>query len=92
MQFPTAKVGMIIKYVKAQIKDRAKRESEEAMYRIYITDSIRAIVTCVFGMAHSKLEWPRYYDMIDDKPPKPQKSAEEIVSDVVNNAGLEVIW
>ena len=33
----------------------------------------------------------RYYDSINDEKPKPERSAQEIIDDVIRKAGLEVV-
>lgn len=61
---------------------RFKRENDEYNYRIYVTDSLKII---------TKIN-VRYYDWISQPNKKAEmRTAEQIVADVIKNAGLIVV-
>ena len=65
-------------YLIAQFKQQQKDEA----YRIYVTDSM-------FYQSDNKRLNTRYYDLINKKVET--RSANEIISDVLNKAGLKVV-
>ena len=61
---------------------RFKHENDEYNYRIYVTDSLRHI---------TKIN-VRYYDWISQPNKKAEmRTAEQVVADVIKNAGLIVV-
>lgn len=60
---------------------RLKQDTEERIYRIYVTDSL-------FYHAQNKTPAHRYYDLLH--PKVETKSADEIISDVLAKGGLKV--
>ena len=61
---------------------RAKQQQKDEAYRIYVTDSM-------FYQSDNKRLNTRYYDLINKKVET--RSANEIISDVLNKAGLKVV-
>lgn len=61
---------------------RFKQQQKDEAYRIYITDSM-------FYQSDNKRLNTRYYDLINKKAET--RSANEIISDVLNKAGLKVV-
>ena len=63
------------------------------MYRIYVTDSLKIVAEnvakCAVGGGTTLNK--RYIEIVDDSKPKPQKTAEQVIDEVIKNAGLEVI-
>lgn len=63
------------------VKTRYREYQRELAYRIYVSDTL-------FYRNKNQALGVRYYDMIYSKPD--QRSADEIVADIIKNAGLEV--
>lgn len=61
---------------------RFKQHQKDEAYRIYVTDSM-------FYQSDNKRLNTRYYDLINKKAET--RSANEIISDVLNKAGLKVV-
>ena len=61
---------------------RFKQQQKDEAYRIYITDSM-------FYQSDNKRLNTRYYDLINTKAET--RSANEIISDVIEKAGLKVV-
>lgn len=59
----------------------------ETAYRVYVTDCLRRMA--VFCGADKSL--PRYADTLKPQKPADTRSGDEILADIVNRAGLEVI-
>lgn len=66
-----------MRYVVARIEEY----NREMAYRIYVTDSLQ-------GIPQGKYTTVRFYDMLYSKEEEEEKTAEEIVQDVVQKAGL----
>lgn len=63
------------------VVERYKQERREMAYRIYVTDSMRALL----GNEENR----RFADLIAeiDSPPKPEKSADDIISGIRKKLG-----
>lgn len=61
---------------------RFKQQQKDEAYRIYVTDSM-------FYQSDNKRLNTRYYDLINKKAET--RSANEIISEVLNKAGLKVV-
>ncbi len=61
---------------------RFKQQQKDEAYRIYVTDSM-------FYQSDNKRLNTRYYDLINKKVET--RSANEIISDVIEKAGLKVV-
>jgi hypothetical protein len=61
---------------------RFKQQQKDETYRIYVTDSM-------FYQSDNKRLNTRYYDLINKKVET--RNANEIISDVLNKAGLKVV-
>lgn len=61
---------------------RFKQQQKDEAYRIYVTDSM-------FYQSDNKRLNIRYYDLINKKAET--RSANEIISEVLNKAGLKVV-
>lgn len=61
---------------------RFKQQQKDEAYRIYVTDSM-------FYQSDNKRLNTRYYDLINKKIET--RSANEIISDVIEKAGLKVV-
>lgn len=61
------------------------------IYQVYITDALKVIAenTAKFGGGSAITK--RYFDMIDDRKPEPEKPVEQIIDEVIKNCGLEVV-
>lgn len=64
---------------------------EAYQYKIYVTDALKAIAGNTAKFAGGVSFQNRYYDIMEKKVVKDTRSADEIVNDVLKNAGLEVI-
>ena len=60
------------------------KRKEELLYKIYTTDLLRALVN---SMGAYKVE-SRFEDMLPGKRKPREKTAEEIIADVIEKAGL----
>jgi hypothetical protein len=65
---------------------KAQEESERRAYRVYLTDMAAAI-----GKAVGVKVYTRYADLINSKPSRETRTAEEIVDATIKGAGLEVM-
>lgn len=72
--------GYVIKYCTALLH----KKKEELLYRTYVTDMLMAIVN---STGKYKVE-SRFIDLLPGRQKKKEKTAEEIVADVLKNAGL----
>jgi len=63
------------------VKTRYREYQRELAYRIYVSDTL-------FYRNKNQALGVRYYDMLYKKPDT--RSADEIVADIIKNAGLEV--
>lgn len=61
---------------------RFKQQQKDEAYRIYVTDSM-------FYQSDNKRLSIRYYDLMNKKAET--RSANEIISDVIEKAGLKVV-
>lgn len=77
---------MIIGYVRSQLESATR----DNVFKMYISDCLRIITENTAKFAGGSFMKMQYSELIDSKP-KPQKSAEEIVADVIKRAGLEVV-
>lgn len=75
-------------YIAQHVTQYIKREY---LYRIYLTDALKLIADNTAKFVGGKSLTKRYFDMINDEKPKPEKSPEQIIDEVTKNAGLEVI-
>lgn len=68
MQFPNAP----LKHIMAFVIEKIKEKQEEITYRIYVTDALKALTGATV----------RYYDLIADDDPKPEKTSEQIKAEI----------
>ncbi len=87
MQYPSAKLRMIVGYVRAKLESLR----HEAAFRVYVCDCLRLITENTAKYVGGSYMKMHYSDIIAEKKPQPEKSAEEIITEVTKNAGLEVI-
>lgn len=69
----------------------ATEGQKNELYQLYMSESSKLLLEITARLGGSKIEFPRYMDLMNPKPREPEKTAEEIVMDVTKNAGLEVI-
>lgn len=60
------------------------------IFRIYVTDALQAISENLAKIKGGKTLNKRYYELINSEK-KEKMNGEEIVANVIKNAGLEVI-
>lgn len=87
MQYPSAKIRMIIGYAKAKLRDF----EDELLYKIYVTDSLKYIAENTAKQVGGVHLTKRYIDLVEPKEPETPKTPDEIIDEVTKNAGLEVI-
>lgn len=78
-------------YIAQHVMQYIKREYRTLLYRIYMTDAVKIIAENAAHFAGGSTLAKRYYDMLGEEKPKPEKTAEQIIDEVTKNAGLEVI-
>lgn len=68
-----------------------KREQEEAIYRIYLTDSLKVLTENSAKHAGGSMIRMRYHDIINKHETGADKrSGDEIASEIISRAGLEL--
>lgn len=60
------------------------------MFRVYVTDSLKAIADNTARLAGGSVIEKRYLDIIDPKPPD-TRTAAEILAEVVQKTGIKVV-
>lgn len=72
---------------------RFEADTEAELYRVYVTDSLKNIGDALCALASGKcVNTPRYYDWVHGITPKTdERTPEQIIADVIKNAGLEVV-
>ena len=72
---------------------RFEADTEAELYRVYVTDGIKNISDALCALASGKcVNMPRYYDWVHGITPKTdERTPEQIIADVIKNAGLEVV-
>ena len=75
--------GYVIDHCIAAINERHRREN----YEFYITDIAYVLLN---GLYQNKLDFPRYYDILNPKP-KDERTGEEIAADIIKRHGLKVV-
>ena len=67
-----------------------RRQREDRIYREYVTDCLRQITENTAKYFGGQYQIERWADILKGKPKKSQ-TGEQIVADVVRNAGLKVV-
>ena len=72
---------------------RFEADTEAELYQVYVTDSLKSISDALCAFASGKcVNTPRYYDWVHGITPKTdERTPEQIIADVIKNAGLEVV-
>jgi hypothetical protein len=70
---------------------KLEEKQEETIYRIYLTDALKIIGENTAKFAGGSMISKRFCDIISNQKPEPEKTPEQILDDVIKNAGLEVI-
>lgn len=73
------------------IFDIANEHAHDTLYRTYITDSLRLLANIGGYLGHVDISIPRYYDLLHPEAAEPERTAEEIVEDVLTRAGITII-
>lgn len=68
---------------------RYKREQEEKVYRVYVTDALRLTVENTAKFSGGNYIKARYIDVIEPKKVD-NRTGDEIVEDIIKRAGLVV--
>lgn len=68
---------------------RYKREQEEKVYRVYVTDALKITVENTAKFAGGSYIKARYIDIIEPKKVD-TRTGDEIVEDIIQRAGLVV--
>ena len=72
------------------VRSQLEASTRDSVFKVYVSDCLRIITENTAKYAGGSFMKMRYSDLIESKP-KQEKSAEEIIDDVVKKAGLEVI-
>ena len=68
--------------------DLTLEEIQKHNYRMYVTSGIKSLIEVTARIGGAKdLNYPDYEEYAE---PKPQKSAEEIIDDVIKKCGLKM--
>ena len=72
---------------------RFEYDTETEVYRVHTKDGIKNISDALCSFASGKcVNMPRYYDWVHGITPKTdERTPEQIIADVIKNAGLEVV-
>lgn len=81
---------MSARAINTTISYRIKQDIEEETYREYIAKCIRICTENTAKMSGGRYINEEYYDIIHPKP-KDNRKPEEIVSDIICRAGIEVV-
>ena len=65
--------------------------ADEQQYKYYVTDCLKAMTEITALMTGNSVEMDRYYDYVYPKPKAHEKTADEVVNDVVRNSGITII-
>ena len=69
---------------------RFNQHQRDLVYRIYVTDCLRMATENTAKMSQGSYTTARFYDIINPKPVD-NRSGEEIATDIIKRAGIEVI-
>lgn len=69
---------------------RFNQHQRDLAYRIYVTDCLRMATENTARMSQGSYTAARFYDIINPKPVD-NRTGEEIASDIIKRAGIEVI-
>ena len=88
MRCRTYKARTVINLIYAEYK----RQQEEQTYRIYITEAIKLLTENTAKVVRGQMISERYYEIINHKQKhEEKKSGDEVVLDIVDRAGLELV-
>ena len=69
---------------------RYQSQQRDLAYRIYVTDCLRMVTENTAKLSQGTYTTARFYDIISPKPVD-KRTGEEIASDIIKRAGIEVI-
>jgi hypothetical protein len=69
---------------------RFNQHQRDLAYRIYVADCLRMATENTAKMSQGAYTAARFYDIINPKPTD-NRTGEEIATDIINRAGIEVI-
>ena len=69
---------------------RFNQHQRDLAYRIYVADCLRMATENTAKMSQGSYTAARFYDIINPKPID-NRTGEEIATDIINRAGIEVI-
>ena len=82
------KAGVLIRLIYSEYK----RDQCELAYRIYVTDTLQVLTENTASFAGGSVIKAKYSDIINpQKRLEEKKSGDEIVIDIVQRAGLELV-
>lgn len=81
---------MTARAILATISDIIKRQAEEESYKIYTAECLRIITENTAKMVGGSCVSVSFADIINPKPVD-NRTGEEIVAEIIEKAGLEVV-
>lgn len=82
--------GLGTKAIISTLPEKLKQDVENELYREYISECLRMLTESTAKIVSNSYMSVSYYDIINPKA-KDNRTAEEIVIDVITKAGLEVV-
>lgn len=64
---------------------------EEEIYRVYVTDCLKAVSENTAKNVEGSYMTKRYYDLVHSKNHQENKTGEEIAASVIKDCGLKVV-
>lgn len=74
-----------IDYIFSEIQSIAKRESENQLFRIYITESLKNMSENTAVLSRGKFINKSYSELIQKPVNKPERTSEDIISSIKRN-------
>lgn len=71
---------------------RIKEQSENELYRLYVTESLRIISENTAKIRGGGEYMTKSFDEIINPKPTDNRTAEEIINDITKKAGIEVVY
>ena len=69
-------------YVAEHCINALKKENENKLLKIYITDGIKGLIDCITAIGGAQTDMPRWIDWIKPREDKPERKPEDIISSI----------
>ena len=73
------------------VVSKYKEQQKEMAYRIYVTECLRVMTENTAKQSGGSYIDKPFADFICNNKPKDERTADEIIADVIKRAGLEVV-